>query len=151
MTLVVNPTAQMIWEYDNYQFNSFCVLNGVVYGANADGVFVLDSGDTDDGAEIAAHWGHGKLPLTKTQSRVSHAYVSANAGGDLTLSLATDSGEPIEYAVSPREDGRQHRYRVATAKGAVGKYWQLSVRNESGCDFRVDDISLDVAPSMRRI
>jgi hypothetical protein len=114
-------------------------------------VFILDSGDTDDGDEIAAQWSHGKLPLTKTQARVSHAYVSAVAGGDLTISLATDSDAPIEYTVSPREENKHHRYRVATAKGAFGKYWQLAVRNEGGCDFRVDDISLDVAPSMRRI
>lgn len=151
MTLVANTTAGMIWEYENFQFNSFCDIGGVIYGANENGIFVIDSGDLDDTTPITSEWSFGSLKLAESQSRVPYAYVRARGDGDLNVSLATDDGDPITYTVTPRLEDQSHAYRVVTAKGARGQYWKLAVTNVDGCDFRVDSIDLDVAPSARRV
>ena len=150
MMLVLGTKSEALWTYSN-EFNSYCVVGGVVYGANDSGVFIVDSGDDDAGTPIEASWSWGKSKLAPTNARVPAGYVSLLADGDVAVSLTCDEYGPYEYLIEQRDMVTNHRTRFKPAKGMVGQYWQVACRNVAGANFRIDNIELLVAPSARRV
>lgn len=150
--LVANTVTAALSEYDDFDFTSFCEYKGAYYAAGPSGLYRIELGDTDAGVPIDASFSTGDLDFdSEMQKRISDFYMGLRTKGDLTLNIATDEGDPVEYTLAPYAVETLKQRRVITAKGARGKYWRFEVANTDGCDFEVDTMNVAVVPGARRI
>lgn len=150
--LVANTITAALSEYDDFDFTSFCEYKDAYYAAGPSGLYRIEYGDTDAGMPIDATFSTGDLDFdNEMQKRISDFYMGLRTKGDLTLNIATDEGDPVEYTLAPYAVETLKQRRVITAKGARGKYWRFEVANTDGCDFEVDTMNVAVVPVARRI
>lgn len=139
-------------QYRNYEFNSVAKIGGRYYGADADGLYLLEGND-DDGKPIAAGFGLGQLDFGSPQLKtVAYCYLGTAAGG-LSLNLqALVRGVPVGYDYLARGHGATMReVRFDLGKGLRSTYVMPTFYNIDGDRFEVDTIRFLVAESTRRI
>jgi hypothetical protein len=131
-------------QYQNYNFNSMCKFGDVYLGASDDGIFELDSGDTDDGTEIEAFFETVTSDFgIEHQKRFRRAYFGYETDGQLTLIIKDDDENERIFNVTPiHANQQQHTSVVPLPRNAKGRYWVLRVENVRGSDFSVDSIRL---------
>lgn len=146
--------SRAVSRYTDYRFNSFAMLEGGMYAASDEGLYLL-GGDTDDGDVISA--GIRTLMLsfgTSRQKRVRSAYVGYTSTGRLLLKVrVVEQGELIEHwfegidlpANAPREQ------RIPVAMGLRSRYWQFELVNVDGADFEIDELELHPLVLQRRV
>lgn len=140
--LVLNPRIRAVTTYDNSPFNSGCRAFGATLIACADGIVAL-TGDDDNGEPIAALLESGKSDLGSDRIKfVPYAYIGYEASGNLLLTVTTDDGESIQYALEPREDSNLGASRTKLARGVKGRFWQWLLENEDGARFDINDFTL---------
>ena len=67
-------------RYESYEFNSFMRIGGKCYGANPEGLFLLE-GEDDAGQPIEASFGFGQQDFGSPQLKTaSYCYLGAAAG-----------------------------------------------------------------------
>jgi hypothetical protein len=131
-------------QYAGYNFNSFCELDGRYLAANADGIFILDNADTDNGTEIEAFIESFLLDLG-TQIRIRKVYLGYETNGTLILKVKDNEGNERTYTITPIDDDRlQHDERVRIGRDGKGRYWSFRIENVDGCDFSMD--SMEIVP-----
>lgn len=134
----LNLRALGLSEYEGYDFNSLCVINGKSFGASSAGLYLLE-GDDDEGVNVDAYI---TFPLTDfgadNQKRVRSVYFGGDANKQMKLHVWTDEG-----------DERTRVFRPATTKGKTvipvgsgdkGEYWQFKVSNLRGADFELNSL-----------
>ena len=153
-TLVMNTVSHAVSEYASYAFNSFCEFNGAYYAADSNGVFLLDTGDVDDGSvEIPANLTTGDLDFeNEFQKRIPDIYLALHAAGDMTVSVSMDEQTTYQYTLTTHGVSRLKQRRVKIGKGIKGKYCRVGVANVSGADFDLDTLNITATQSkIRRI
>lgn len=152
VTLCMNLTTASLSQYADYAFDSFCEYNGKYYAAGPGGLYEIEQGDTDAGAQIDAVFETGDLDFnSEYQKRISDFYAGYRTKGDLALTITTDETGVVDYTLRNYGNEALHQRRVTTAKGAKGKYWRFKVANTDGCDFEIDTMNMAVVPVARRI
>jgi hypothetical protein len=137
--------------YEHYDFNSYADLEGVAYGAKADGVYLLE-GDRDEGAiPIRASVDFGRHNMgTNLEKRVPHVYMGVATSGQLVLRVTVDGGPSYNYtALNPKD--QQQVVRFDPGKGLKGSYWKFELFNVAGVDLDVDTIEFTPVIVPRRI
>jgi len=139
-------------RYRAYAFNSFATISGKHYGANANGLFLLD-GNTDSAERIAAQFGFGQLDFGKPNLKtISYCYLGAKAGA---MRLSIDSlvdGKPTLSNYAARGHGSSIReVRFDLGRGLRSTYVMPTFYNTNGDDFEVDTVRFLIAESTRRI
>lgn len=132
-------------QYAGYNFNSMCKFGDVYLGANNFGVFVLDDGDKDNGADIYAFF---ELPTSDFgiphQKRMRRGYVGYEADGDLKLYVKQDEQNERSFTLKPSAGASQYQEgaKVSITRSGKGRYWMFKVENVGGCDFSIDHITV---------
>jgi len=144
LTLALNTRINAASQYDGFDFNSYAVFNGVLLGANEDGIFSLFDARTDAGAHIAAYFDTAKVDWgSQYVKNFLKAYIGFEADGDLSLNVTADDGSPGTRTLSNRlVFNQQHGNRVDLDRSVRGRYFQLRIENVNGSDFSIDSISL---------
>lgn len=139
-------------QYENYPFNSFARIGGRNYGANVDGLYLLE-GDDDAGQPIDASFGFGQLDFGKANIKtVPHCYLGAAAGGMRLEVQALLNGAPTTYSYVARGHGASLRgVRFDLGRGLRSTYVMPTFYNVDGAAFEVDAVRFMVADSARRI
>lgn len=143
VNLRLKTNALMQWT--NFNFNSMCVFNGTLLGANEDGIFSLLDADDDDGTDIDSFF---ELPTTdmgiSDTKNIVFGYFSGEVSGDLKLKCQVDEGQERTFLVPSKKTGqKQHRMqRIDGRNDLRGVFWRARVENTKGCDFSVDAIEL---------
>lgn len=156
------PTDTMAMSrYDNFQFQSMGMVDGVLLGASDDGeVFRLD-GDDDNGMPISARlvddWRDeldGAQPDPR-KKRLRALWTNGYTAGVMSCQIGyvdLNGNEaitaPITFTV--RGDGFLNN-RAILPRGACSRYLQPIIANVNGCDFSLNNGALQVDPSHRRI
>ena len=153
MNFVVNTRTNALTFYESFPFNSYAEFAGMYLAAGADGITQIDAGGLDGAAQIAASYSTGKLQLnSESISRVEFVYLGGVLGGDMRVDLLPDTAtETHGNVVSPSVNGALHPCRAKLGRGARGRYWQTTVSNVDGCDFRIDTLILETARTARRV
>lgn len=130
-------------QYANYNFNSMCKFNGYYLGANESGIFMLDSGDLDNTAQIEAFF---ELVTSDygvpNQKRWRTMYIGYETEGNLTLIVKDDDNNERQYTLEPIFAGlEQHSGKVSIGRDGKGRYWMVRIENVNGVDFSVDRIT----------
>lgn len=139
----VSLDNQAVTEYENYDFNSFAVINGEAYGMGAAGIYKLEGAD-DAGAPINSRVRTGLNNLgTALKKRVPNVYVGYTTTGVLALKVVTtDSGvkKANYYTLRPLPKSEVTDNRFDVAKGLSSVYWQFEIANEDGAGFELDEV-----------
>lgn len=154
----MSPDTEAVWKYENFNFNSYAKFGGQYYGANEDGLFLLE-GDTDDGADISAYARTGLMDFgTGRLKQMSRAYLGYTASGALLLKVSTTAsegefkGKKIEdwYELTRSQEAFREG-RIPVGRGLSSVYWQFEISNKLGADFSIDGIKLYPLITDRRI
>lgn len=144
--ICLNLKINAITQYDNYNFNSFATFNGVPLAASTDGIFELDSAETDNTALISAF-----MELVSTDfggsnpKRMRSALVGYEAKGYLIFKVKADDDIEYTYTLQPDKIA-QKRYaeKLPLSRTQKGVSWRFRIENRDGCDFSLDAIDLAV-------
>lgn len=141
--IVMNLEHFGVSQYSNYPFNSLCVFNSQLLGANEDGIFVLSSGNTDNDVEIDAEFelAESDLGIYKDK-RIRSLQIGGIFSGNLEVSVKADGSESEYALLSPGISGLKYgNSKVAVNWENKGRYFGVKVANVNGSDFSIDSIS----------
>lgn len=148
-TWVVSPTTSGSTTYSNYGFNSFANIGGRYYGANENGLFLLE-GDTDDGAPIRASMSLGKLNFGNSLKKtIEQVYIGMSGAGNVFVKIIAE-GKSFIYKTRDFNAELQQQ-RVTPGKGLRTNYVTVELYNENGLDFEIDSVEFVVADMTRKI
>lgn len=126
-------------QYAHFNFNSMCRIGNRYYGANEQGVFLLD-GEKDAGEDIryfvtlpTTEFGHSGL------KRIPRAYMGFTNAGDMHLKIITPEGQEIVYRFNPTSSG-QTESLVKIGRGIVARYFTFDLYNYEGGDIELERI-----------
>ena len=139
-------------RYTGYDFRSVVSHKGRLFGCNEEGIFEL-TGKTDDGLPIQAS-GLGGISNCGSD-RIKYfpsVHLTMRCEGQMEFSLAVDEKPAIPYPVDFAE-GREgiHKKLRKLAKGVTGGQAQIGWKNVDGCDFKLQQVELEVLPTNRSV
>ena len=145
---VFNARTGAVSRYLRYGFDSFAQIGGHYFGVAEDGVYLLE-GNTDAGQRIEARAGTGLLDLgAKELKHVSAVYLDAASDG--VLSVRVQAGQQQYTYQARRASQHNAQQRVDTGRGLRATHYSFELLN-SGADFELDAMDVNVAKSARRI
>lgn len=133
---VMNPETFSVWNYENYNFNSFAKFNNNYFGAYDGGIYQLDS-TTDDGSYIESKIVTAALDFgSRNIKQVPLSYFGITSDGKIVLQIRVDNKADVWYELTPVEN-YQHTHKVTIGKGLIGRNWQfeLTTKDNSSIDF----------------
>lgn len=146
----LNTKNNALTEYENYNFNSFCVFQGKSIGASSSGLMILE-GASDNGTDIDASLNVGITDFRLANlKKITDVYLSVKGNGNLTLTVTTDDGVSTDYNVITINT-RTKTSKANIGKGKKGRYWELAISNVDGSDFELHDINLNVELLGRKV
>jgi hypothetical protein len=106
-TWVVNMDTKASTRYEQFDFNSFAFVDGHYFGAQQDGVYLLE-GDDDHGDPIRASINFGLQNFgTSLMKHVPDVYVGVASDGRLVLKVKSDAET---YFYTQRDASRVHAH-----------------------------------------
>ena len=139
--LVMNTESFGTSKYNNYPFNSFAKVGDSYYGANNNGLYLLD-GSSDDGENISASVMLGKSNLgTPLKTGVVEAYLGVVTDGAIILRVITDDNIERWYRSDAGKTNLDNA-RFKMARGVKSNYWQVGLENVDGSDFELSEIEM---------
>lgn len=145
-----NADTWAMSRYAPYTFDSLAVIDGVLYGTNADGVFALDARDELVTGEIRT----GKLDLgRKTLVHPVSAYLEYELDGAAEMDVTTtQAGMPQTYTYTLPNELAEHltNGRFEFGRGLYGRHFSFALRM-TGTHGHINDLSVMVAPTKRRV
>lgn len=144
--------AGVTTRYESYEFNSYMRLNGKSYGANSQGLFLLEGAD-DAGQPINASFGFGQQDFGSPQLKTaSYCYLGAAAGAMSVNIEALLNGNLVAYDYPARGHGQSMReVRFDLGRGLRSAYLTPTFSNVDGAPFEVDAVRFVIHESARRI
>jgi hypothetical protein len=151
--MAMNLKNRLVSFYENYNFNSVALVNGVYLGADlATGIYIL-SGASDNGADIDASILLGNYDFgidnIKTNPQI---FLNYSGDGGLQVSLATD-GDEMEgpYEVPAPHETKTQTKRANLPQGARGSHYQYLIENVYGSQVTLQNSELQFQKSQRRL
>jgi hypothetical protein len=127
--------------YGEYPFNSFAKIDGKYYGANSNGLYLLE-GSNDDGEAIPA-----KVMLAATdfdeprKGTIRDAWLGLRSDGEVFFKTLADDNKERWYRTHATNE-HLDRTRVKLSRGVRSNYWQVGLENIDGADFELSNIEL---------
>lgn len=151
VTWAINTRTGAVTEYDNYNFNSYAMLDGKFIAASSDpvtgGIYEL-LGDDDNGAAIVARIKGGLLQFGGPRlSRLSTAYIATRGAEDFVLKIVDGDGAIYNYAVTTRS---MRATKVHMGKGQRSRYFSFELIS-TGADFDLDTLEFVPIVVQRRV
>lgn len=137
---VMNVDNFAVSEYQNYPFNSFAKIGNSYYGANENGLYLLEGSD-DAGTDIDAQFTTGKMSFGPNKSRVANSYLAMRNDGRMLLKTITDDDVEHWHEITS-SDWTLNDKRVKLGRGVKSRYWQFTICNADGADFEIDELVL---------
>lgn len=151
-TWALNLRKAPLTEYTNFPFNSYTVFNGVVIAAGTGGLVELGTQDSDAGTAIAAVATTGKESFASSlHKRIPRIYLGHSATGDMKFSTITTEGGTRAYSLPWNGLNGMQQRRVPVGKGPKSRYWQFSIENVAGADFKIADMLVNTTTLRRRV
>ena len=148
-----NSTAWAMSRYAPYSFETLAVIDGVLHGVAADGVYALDGG----AAPVAGQLTTGKLDVG--QGALAHpvqALIEYEMDEAATAEMAvttTQAGPPETYAyplqARPAATDRVSG-RFLFGRGLRGRHFAFELR-VTGTRAYINDLSVNATPTKRRV
>ena len=149
--LVVSMNLNMtgVSQYNNYNFNSFCLFGDWAVGASSSGLFKLDKTQRDvtsvtSNSPIESIYESGPTDFgVRTDKRIQSCAVGLESNGPLVMTVKADEGlgdKVVRDKIPFFEDNRQHVVSVPFGRDTKGRYHSFILNNVNGADFSIDYI-----------
>lgn len=146
---VVNAETEATTRYENFDFNSYGMIDGRYFGCKTDGLYLLE-GDKDGTDFIRASIDFGNDNFgSSLRKACPHAYLGVASSGTMYLKVTVEGEEYIYAARS--DDPEMQVQRVDLGKGIRANYLRFEIYNSDGCDFELDTVEFSVVALSRRI
>jgi len=144
----LNLKRNAISQYANYDFNSFCIFNGMPLAASEDGIFELDSAQKDNTALIDAFVELVSTDFGRTNpKRIRSAHIGYETSGYLIFKVKTDDNNEVQYEMQPDKTAqKQYGEKLFISRQQRGITWMFRIENRDGCDFSIDAMDLVLIP-----
>jgi hypothetical protein len=137
-TWVVNADTGASTSYENFVFNSYATIDGVLHGVRSDGLYVLQ-GATDDGDPIRASLNFGDLNFgTMRKKRFENVFVGVSGSGTMYLKVTAD-GVSYTYEARKYGDGLSTA-RFTLGRGLRANFATFELFNGAGADFDLESV-----------
>lgn len=147
---VMNTQNAAVTNYSEWNFNSFATLSTVDIAASSTGLYAL-GGSNDSGVPISAIATFAKSDFGDSRlKRMPYAYIGVRATGQLYFITQTDDGVERVYSLVATAPGPRTE-RIQMARGVTSRYWQFTLENVAGSDFRLDEMELLPVTLSRRV
>lgn len=151
----LNTGSKHLARYENFPVDSFAVLDGRLYGALDDGIYLLEGPD-DAGTPIDARVRFALTDMgTGKQKRVSNAYFGYTAENDLLLKVVhtTEGGgkNAYVYRLNAAPATELVNGRASFGGGVSSAYYAFELQNVDGGMFRVESLSVVPMALERRV
>jgi hypothetical protein len=143
--ICLNLRSTHISHYDNYNFNSFAIINGRMFGTSQSGLFEIDNSDTDAGQPINAYYQTGKMNLAREThnqaaviKRLRENFLVYEGQGSFKLDLIDENGQNIyDYDIIKQSGDHFSDVRVKFARGLRQRTYSFKLSNVDGAAFEV--------------
>jgi hypothetical protein len=151
--IVININNQAISTYSGFNFNSLAYFNDHYYGANENGIFKLGGNKDNLTRQIlsklktgAINFGDGSLKY------IRQAWLTYRTDGHLQITFLVDEDED-STSVSQTEIVADNirEEMLKCGRGLKGRFYTIVLENLSGADFDIEQLSVLVDPSSRRV
>ena len=148
--IAMNIMNKAISTYRNFAFNSMAYFNGKYLGANDDGIYII-GGNTDMDARINAKLVTG--PVDFKTDRLQDVWLTYRADGHLAIVLYVDEDTNARTCDLPTAiaGNEIHEEKVKTPRGLAGRFYTIEIKNLSGSDFDLKQISAAVESFKRQV
>lgn len=119
-----------------------CIFDGSILGAGATGLFMLNTGNTDNAADIDAYFKtRSSLLEYPGKKKNRFIYLNVKTSGTVKVTPIVDgvSGTPIVFTPSDTEN---HYMKMSVSRDNLGYYWAYKVESVDGCSFTIDEITV---------
>ena len=142
LTLCMSLGIAASSQYAGFDFQGMCKFHDKIIGGNSNGLFVLLSGDTDDGDDIDAHFRTGPTSFGfENEKRLRRLYLGMRSDGVMKMSISGDDKPDIVREVTPHDNTlRVIHQQVNGGRDIRGKNLDLKVANVGGSDFTITEI-----------
>jgi len=134
----------LVSKITGYDFNSYAEINGVLYGANAAGLFKL-VGDDNAGVDIDAKI---TFPLSKfgvsNNKQLRAIKVFGRSAGNLLVTVVDGGSGTWTTTVDMGSTMLAEEAIAFFSHKAKGRYLQVTIENVDGCDFMLDKVDLSM-------
>lgn len=151
--VAMNIINQAISQYRNFNFNSIAYFDGHYYGANEDGLFLLE-GEKDGETYIQSKLKTGPLDFgDRLIKYLRDVWLTYRSDGQLAIVFATreDEGDRTEEFPLGIVSQNIHEERCPAPRGLRGRHYIVELKNLSGSDFDIDEIGFIVDSIRKRI
>lgn len=150
---VINTRTKGLSRYANFNFNSFANFNGMVLAAGANGVVVLGGAD-DNGVKIPSTITTSVSDYSSDQlKKIPRLYADYYAPAGMTISPSAPGMENFTYSLVPLTswDKRIQQRRATLGMGLKASFWQFTIKNINGGDFRLEALTVFPEVSDRKV
>jgi hypothetical protein len=140
-SIVMNLVNHAVTHYENFNFDSVVQFNGVLLGANENGVYLL-GGDDDLGQYIEAELTSGLHDLSEKEVKAAlEGWVSGRfTQGGLDLKVSVDeNGDSYSYPFVKFGNGREGRAKIGKGLNKH-RFFTFGVKNKGGLDFSIHSL-----------
>lgn len=151
-TWALNLRNGALTEYDNFEFNSYAVFNGVVLACGPAGVVELGAQTTDNGDPINWSVKFGQADFgSSLHKRVPRLYVDGAFSDDVKFtSITVERGSHSYMLVTNGVTDRQQR-RVPIGKGPRSRFFQYQLDSVRGCEAKLSSVMVYPSYVHRRV
>lgn len=130
-------------QFCNFNFNSFCVVGGKLYGASVDGLFEIGGAD-DDGAPIdwsfetpVSGWGNER------EKRVRYAMLAGEVHGKVMIEVRdlSDNILGVEEVDGTGVGQNPGVFRASFGRGVSGRYFKFKISGVAGAFAAIDGLT----------
>lgn len=147
----MDTEVQALTTYSAFDYNSMTDFAGRAIAASNEGLFEL-TGDTDNGAPIAAQVSFGITDFGSSFMKgLERMYVGLQSTTPMNVEVKLEDKTAYQYVLDARPDERMDTQRVKTGKALEARYWQFTLRNQNGGDFRLDVVDVQSRQMTRRL
>mgnify|MGYP006921322846 CR=1 FL=1 len=142
-------TAPALWS--GLPFNSMIAVNGVLYGAGAEGIYRMDASEAakDDGAKIRSEvmWDLSDFGVPN-KKRIEGVYVSGQAKGAFTVRVINERGR-WDYVTRLPFNNKMAQHLAQPGRGLEASHWRIALIQTKS--FGVDRVLVEHDVVGRRI
>lgn len=160
LTLNIELSRLAPSQFQNFAFTELVEWNGKYFAAAADGIYEIETGDSDDGSPIPTRW---DLPNTdfgsENQKRLRRIYASGEFKAvtideteysAITVTVIDDEGSERTFSLVPEStDGKQVGARANIDRDGKGRHWQVKIES-TGADYSIDRMSAVIINLFRK-
>ena len=152
--MVMNLKNKLVSFYENYNFESVAMFNGVPIGCDPTSGFYALNGQNDNGAPIEASILLGDYDFGINNIKTNpEIFVNYSGDGEAQVSVNVDQDEYFDgpYEVPAPYNNKLQTRRAKIPLGLRGSHWQYLIENVEGSQINIQNIELQFKKSQRRL